>query len=155
VPGKLVLRSEAPTDAPFLRSLFATSRASTFEPAQLSDEGLTRLLHMQFEAQRDHYARHYPEARSWLLVEDGEAVGRLVETEETDSLLLIDLAVAPAARRRGLATWMIGVLAEKARAGGVPLRCHVDPINDAVQMYARLGFTVTGDEGGSLVLELH
>ena len=49
---------------------------------------------------------------------------------------------------------MIGTLAQKARADGLPLRCHVDPNNDARQMYDRLGFTLTGYEGGSLVLEL-
>jgi GNAT superfamily N-acetyltransferase len=154
VPGILSLRPAAPDDAPFLRWLFATSRAGRFESAQLSEEGLAQLLDLQFEAQRRHYALHYPEAGSWLLVEDEEPVGRLVETPRTDHLLLIDLAVAPSARRRGLATWMIGTLARKARADGLPLRCHVDPSNDALQMYFRLGFTVTGDEGGNLVLEL-
>ena len=109
---------------------------------------------MQFEAQRRHYARHYPKASSWVLVEDGDPVGRLIESRETDHLLLMDLAVAPAARRRGLATWMIGELAQKARADGFPLRCQVDPNNEAREMYARLGFAVIGHEGGSLVLEL-
>jgi GNAT superfamily N-acetyltransferase len=149
-----LLRPAGPADTPFLRWLFATSRSDSFEAAQLSEEGLTQLLDMQFEAQRRHYARHYPEARSWLLVEDGEPVGRLFEDPGTDVLLLIDVAVAPSARRRGLASWMIGALAQKARAYGSPLRCHVDPNNDALQMYARLGFTVTGYEGGNLVLEL-
>jgi ribosomal protein S18 acetylase RimI-like enzyme len=143
-----------PADTPFLQWLFATSRSGGFESAQLSEEGLTQLLDMQYEAQRRHYSVHYPEARSWLLVEDGEPVGRLIEVPATDHLLLIDLAVAPSARRRGLATWMIGELTQKARADGVPLRCHVDPNNDAWQMYVRLGFTVIGSEGGSMVLEL-
>jgi len=154
VPGNLALRPEVPTDTPFLRWLFASSRSSNFESALLSEEGLAQLLDMQFEAQRRHYARHYPKARSWLLVEVGEPVGRLIETSETDHLLLIDLAVAPSARRRGLATWMIGELAQKARADGLPLRCHVDPSNDALGLYTRLGFTKLGSEGGSLVLEL-
>jgi ribosomal protein S18 acetylase RimI-like enzyme len=154
VPGNLLLRLEASADTPFLRWLFATSRSGSFETAQLSEEGLAQLLDMQYEAQRRHYARHYPEARSWLLVEDGVSVGRLIETAGTDHVLLIDLAVAPAARRRGLATWMIGTLTQKARADGLPLRCHVDPNNDARHMYARLGFTVIGYEGGSMVFEL-
>jgi len=131
-----VLRPQAPADTPFLRWLFATSRSGMFETAQLSEEGLAQLLDIQFEAQRNHYARHYPEARSWLLLEDGEPVGRSIETPGTDHLLLIE------------------ALAQKARADGLPLRCHVDPNNDARQMYTRLGFTVIGHEGGSLVLEL-
>ena len=147
MPGNLLLRPTVPADTPFLRWLFATSRTGGFESAHLSGEGLTQLLDMQYEAQRRHYAGHYPEARSWLLVEDGEPVGRLIEVPATDHLLLIDLAVAPSARRRGLATWMIGELTQKARADGVPLRCHVDPNNDAWQMYVRLGFTVIGSEG--------
>lgn len=154
MPGNLLLRLAAPADAPFLRWLFATNRSGSFETAQLSEEGLTQLLDMQFEAQCGHYARHYPDARSWLLVEDGESVGRLIETTETDHVLLIDLGVAPSARRRGLATWMIGTLTQKARADGLPLRCHVDPNNDARRLYARLGFTVIGYEGGSMVFEL-
>jgi ribosomal protein S18 acetylase RimI-like enzyme len=155
VPRDLALRPEEPKDTAFLRSLFATSRSGTFEAAQLNEEALTALLDMQFEAQRRHYAGYYPEARSWLLVEDGEPVGRLIEAAEPDHLLLIDLAVAPSARRRGLATWMIGTVAQKARADGVPVMCHVDPNNDAaLRLYTGLGFTVTGDEAGSLVLEL-
>lgn len=154
MPGNLLLRLAVPADIPFLRWLFATSRSGGFESAQLGEEGLTQLLDMQFEAQRRHYARHYPKARSWVLVEDGEPAGRLIEARGADHLLLIDLAVAPSARRRGLATWMIGALTQKARADGLPLRCHVDPTNDARQMYVRLGFTVIGYEGGSMIVEL-
>ncbi len=150
----LELRPATPADSPFLRSLFATSRPAELHLVQLGEEGLTRLLDMQFEAQRRHYAVHYPDARSWLLLEDGEPAGRMLEAQGKDHLLLIDLAVVPAARRRGLATWMIHTLAETARTARLPLRCHVDPRNDAVQLYDRLGFTVMGDEGGSLLLEL-
>ena len=149
-----MLRPAAPADVPFLRWLFATSRSGSLESAQLSQEELTQLLDMQFEAQRRHYDQHYPEAGSWVLVEDGDPVGRLIESRQTDHLLLMDVAVAPSARRRGLATWMIEELARKARADGFPLRCQVDPNNEARAMYDRLGFTVIGSEGGSLVLEL-
>ena len=147
--GETVWRETALPGAVFARVASSHIRIGTFQffAARGDLEGIRILV--------DHVAaRHYPEARSWLLLEDGEPVGRSIETPGTDHLLLIDLMVAPSARRRGLATWMIEALAQKARADGLPLRCHVDPNNDARQMYTRLGFTVIGHEGGSLVLEL-
>ena len=150
----LSLRPAAPGDDAFLRSLFAVTRSAPFEAAGLDPDSVERLLDLQFEAQRRHYSHHYPQSRRWVLLEDGLAVGRLTEVAQDDHLLLLDLAVDPAARRRGLATWMIEQLLRRARATGVPLRCHVDPGNPARTLYDRLGFTVVGHDGADLLLEL-
>lgn len=56
------------------------------------------------------------------------------------------LAVYPRYRRRGIASSLLGAMAERARAAGLPLGLLVDKTNpDAERMYTAIGFEYVGD----------
>jgi ribosomal protein S18 acetylase RimI-like enzyme len=100
---------------------------------------------MQTAAQRAGYAASFPEARDFVIVDEGgDAVGRLLLDETPSRARVVDLAVHPTAQRRGVATAALRDL--MTRVPVVELR--VDRTNHrAIALYEHLGFAVvTADD---------
>ena len=154
MPEELRLRRVEPADEVELRAIFAASRSEQFDAAELTSEALRTILDIQFEAQRRHYAHHYPDAEYLVLLNATTPAGRLIIERHRDELLLVDILVDPSWRGRGLGTWALHHVVAEARGLGLPVRCHVDPTNPARRLYERLGFVVIGQDGVDLRLEL-
>jgi len=76
---------------------------------------------------------------------DGGAVGFTLVRTVMDEAELLLLAVAPAARRRGVGGALLrAAIAEAEMAGVTRLHLEVRANNDAVQLYRRHGFTQQG-----------
>jgi ribosomal protein S18 acetylase RimI-like enzyme len=72
--------------------------------------------------------------------------GRLWLDEGDDRLHILDIALLPAWRGRGLGTRCLQALAEAA--GQRPLSIHVEIHNPARRLYERLGFVAEGEPLG-------
>jgi ribosomal protein S18 acetylase RimI-like enzyme len=70
-----------------------------------------------------------------------------------EELRIIDLALLPEFRGRGVATSLLGSLIREAAGLGLPLRIHVERFNPALRLYERLGFRLVADRGVYLFLE--
>ena len=83
-------------------------------------------------------------------LEDGEGpAGRLVLDRRPGELRVVDLSIAPRARRRGLARALLLALQQEAREGGHSLSLRVRADNAAARsLYAGLGFEAGGAERG-------
>ncbi len=68
-------------------------------------------------------------------------VGRLYLARLTDEIRIVDIAIMPEHRGRGIASRLLSpdVIAE-AEAAGLPVRLHVEHWNRARHLYERLGF---------------
>jgi ribosomal protein S18 acetylase RimI-like enzyme len=110
-------------------------------------EGIARY---QQGLQRDAYAQACQQAEEWI-VEDGEGpAGRLVLDRRPDGLRVVDLSIAPRARRRGHARAVLLALQDEAGERGQALALRVRADNTAARaLYAALGFTTLHDEGAS------
>ena len=94
------------------------------------------------------YANDWPSIENWVIEVDGEPVGVVRFSEETDTLYVRDLQVRESCRRAGLGAWAISEVKEEARARGLQvLRLKVAPENPARRLYERLGFVDNGAEG--------
>ncbi len=138
-------RPETEADGPFLLALFAACQETAFgqAPAFASlDPGLRTLLAQQgFAGQRATYRARYPDARFDLIVQDGARVGRIVTDRRADALALVDLAVVPERRGRGIGTAVIRAVLAEAGAAGLAVTLSVGRDNrDAIRLYERLGF---------------
>jgi ribosomal protein S18 acetylase RimI-like enzyme len=133
--------------------MYVAGRAGEFDGLALPHQQLADLLHMQFEAQRLHYEVHYPDAEHSLVLLGETPVGRMTVQYSRHELHLIDIAILPLFRRRGIATSLLEGLMADARERGVPVRLFVDPANPARNLYERLGFNVTGREGVDLQMQ--
>jgi ribosomal protein S18 acetylase RimI-like enzyme len=134
------LRPVTPADQPFLLALFASTRDDL---AQLDADAATlqQLLQMQCSAQQRHYARHYPHAQgSLVLAQDGTPIGQLLVERSVRQILLVDISLLPASRRRGIGTQLVRALMEECSLQAIPLRLNVALGNPAARLYGRLGF---------------
>ena len=89
-------------------------------------------------------------ARCWVMREDGRVVAYLCLWEIADELHVTNVAVLPAARRRGLArTLLRGVLDDSRGRGFRTVALEVRPSNEhALALYDSLGFRVVGRRRG-------
>ena len=151
--GDVALRPEGPQDVTLLRELYASTRAAEMAAWPWDDARKNAFLRMQFEAQKQHYHRAYPEAAFQIIVVDGRPAGRLYVQHRDDEVLLIDISLLPAYRDRGIGSELLRTLLAEASRLGRCVRLHVERHSAARRLYERLGFRELADEGIYLLLE--
>jgi ribosomal protein S18 acetylase RimI-like enzyme len=153
-PQGHTFRPIRPEDHDFLRRLYASTREE--ELATVADwtaDQKEAFLRQQFEAQHAHYQKYYPEASFGLILEDGEPVGRLYVSRWEREIRLVDIALVPAARGRGLGTALLGELLAEGEASGKAVSIHVERFNPALRLYRRLGFREIEEKGPYFLME--
>ncbi|MEZ5594484.1 MAG: GNAT family N-acetyltransferase [Gammaproteobacteria bacterium] len=108
---------------------------------------------MQFRAQHAHYQTHYPSARFDLILQNRQAIGRLYLDQWDDEYRLIDIALLPEHRNKGLGTQLLHDILAQAASQGKAVRIHVEHFNPALRLYQRLGFRQLEDKGVYLFME--
>lgn len=149
----LRLRAATADDQPFLRRVYASTRAEELAMAPWSDEEKERFLDLQFRAQHAWYHERYAGAEFWVIEEAGEAVGRLYLCRLQDEIRLMDIALLPDWRGRGIGAHYLRQLMAEAAEAGKPLRVHVEVFNRALSFYQGLGFRLLENRGVYLFLE--
>jgi ribosomal protein S18 acetylase RimI-like enzyme len=143
---RVSVRPAQASDAPFLARLYAATRDDVLQlpvPRAVAD-GIIR--HQQ-QLQAQDYAARYP-AACHLLLECGEvALGRLVLNRAEGEIRVVDLAIAPEARRRGHARALLHALQQQAGEDGCVLTLRVRRDNRAAYaLYAAMGFELAGGD---------
>jgi ribosomal protein S18 acetylase RimI-like enzyme len=141
-------RAVAPHDDPYLRALFADSRDDLL---LLPPEVREPLIDMQFEAQRRQIAAAHPDAVHEVLVVDGADVGRLIVAQSADAAHIVDITIARASRRQGIATAVLQeVIAVSNRA--ITLRVWSGNM-PARRLYEQVGFVPRHTDAGYVAME--
>lgn len=137
-------------DLPWLRDLYASTRAEEMAPVPWPDAAKRAFLDQQFELQYRHYLVHYGGADFLAVEQDGHGpVGRFYLQRTTPEHLLVDISLFPSLRGSGIGTALIRQSQQDAAALGRGMRLHVLEINrDARRLYERLGFGTEGHQGG-------
>ena len=115
-----------------------------------SDEQRTAFCDAQWSTRRAAYRSAYPSARDEIVQLDAIPVGRLLVEDAGDVMHVIDVALVPEARGRGLGARLLADLQAAARAQGRHVDLYVDPSSPARRLYERLGFAVVAEQGLSL-----
>lgn len=143
-PGVVTLRPETPEDEAFRLALFRASRGPGWNQIALPPDMLTTIMTQQFLAQTQGYRADYPDARLEIIMVDGIDVGRMATDRRADALHLIDIAMTPPWRGRGVGAAILRGLMDEAQAQGLPLTLQVARDNFAAQrLYHRLAFVAT------------
>jgi ribosomal protein S18 acetylase RimI-like enzyme len=148
----LLLRTATEADLAFLRQLYATTRT------ELSvvpwDEATKRsFVEHQFAAQDAGYRHQHPDARFDVVEVDGEPAGRLIVDRREDAIHIVDIALLPEFRGRGIGTQLLRSLIEEAAMRRRKASIMSERTNAALRLYLRLGFTPVADDGVYLTLE--
>lgn len=136
------------SDLPFLRALYASTRADEMAQTGWSAGHIEAFLNQQFEAQHKFYLEHFGGADFDLILgEDGEPIGRLYLEERDDEFRIIDIALVAACRGKGIGGKLLQEILDRAFAAGKAVRIHVEQYNPAMRLYVRLGFKKVEEQG--------
>ena len=153
MPAGIALRPAREDDAEFLYRVYASTRTDELAVVPWSVEQKEAFLRMQFHAQHTDYHRNFPDAAFLIVESNHEAIGRVYLDRRHDEFRVVDIALLPERRGRGLgAALMRNVMAEAA-AEMLPVRIHVERFNPAQRLYERLGFRRIGDTGVYYLME--
>ncbi len=143
---KVRARRAEEADEDFIRSVFYAARAPEFEVAGISGEQLDVLLAQQYSAMRAYYRETLPGTVYEILELGGEAIG-YEATRIGEEIHLIDIALLPEFRNRGIGTERLMRLQSMGKESVQPVILSVEIFNPAKRLYERLGFTVTEEAG--------
>ena len=137
--GPLHLRPECDDDRGFRYQLFCDSRQPEF--ALLPPPVYQQVMAHQFHAQTVGYRGQFPQARFDIIELAGERIGRIVVDRSGTMMHIVDQAIVPTLRGRGIGTAIMRALMDEAQAAGLPVRLEVASENDpSFRLYQRLGF---------------
>jgi len=149
----IALRDVAPEDEALLREIYACARARELAMVSWSNEQREAFLRFQFDAQDSYYRSQYPEASYRLILDDGEAVGRLYVFKDAAEIRILDITVLPQYRNTGIGSSLIRELLADADRSGKPVTIWVEQFNPSQTLFQRLGFAKIQDDGYSDLLE--
>jgi ribosomal protein S18 acetylase RimI-like enzyme len=151
---EIALRPARPDDTPFLHEVYASTRAEELAGVPWDDATRIAFLRTQAELQDADYRRRHPSADFLVVVADGADAGRLYRVLLGDAeLRLLDLALLPAWRGRGIGSRLVEELAEDCRLLGRLLSLHVEHHNPARRLYERAGLVAVAEDGVTVRME--
>lgn len=150
---KISFRVITPEDECFLYQVYASTRERELALLEWDEKEKDRFLKMQFAAQHQHYQKHFPEARFEIVTFNQHPIGRLYVDYREDEIRIIDIALLPGFRRKGIGTKLLRDLLEKATQDSLPVRIHVEPDNPAMNLYKSLKFQKVLEHGPYILME--
>lgn len=147
------LRPATVDDTEFLAAVYAATRMVELEATDWDDAQKADFCRMQFTAQDSHYRQHYPTAEFSVIEVSGIPVGRLYVDRWKNEIRIMDIAILPEHRGKGIGSRLLPGLKQEAADSGRSLSIHVERFNPALRLYERLGFRMTEDKGVYFLLE--
>jgi ribosomal protein S18 acetylase RimI-like enzyme len=151
------LRWTTESDGVFLRELYAWSRAEELALVAWPEGAKSAFLDSQFALQHRHFVQYFADAEFLILAYKNEPIGRLYVSREKEDWLVIDIALMPTYRGKGLGGALLTQLlaaAERSEARSVAL--HVERRNvRAHKLYRKLGFRDESVEGFHQLMRWH
>jgi ribosomal protein S18 acetylase RimI-like enzyme len=148
----VILRPATAADEDFLFTLYCSTRIEemalwNWPPAQRE-----AFLKMQFKARQHSYQAQSPHAENQLVQLKHQPIGRLLVARSQAEIDLMDIALLPEFRQKGIGTTLLRGLLNEASAAKQNVRLQVVVSNPAAHLYARLGFSKIGSD--ELYLEM-
>jgi ribosomal protein S18 acetylase RimI-like enzyme len=147
------LRPETDDDILFLMRLYASTREQELASVPWPAEQKQAFLASQFQAQRHHYRTYIEGCAFDVLEHRGVPAGRLYLEVRQTRLHVVDIALLPEWRGKGLGTAILTALQAAGRASGKGVGIFVEKFNPALRLYRRLGFTDVADHEVYLEME--
>lgn len=149
----VVLRSVEVTDRAFLVELYRSTRATELALFPFDGAMLDAFVAQQFDAQDRAWAADRPSTTRSVVLVDGRPGGRLYVDRTADEVRVVDVALLPEHRGRGVGTALLQQVIRDADAAALPVTLHVERHNPAGGLYCALGFQVVEDLGVHLRME--
>ena len=149
IPKQLEVTTRAVNDddAMLLFELYASSRADELSRSGWATPQQRSFFRMQAQNQELYFQRHYDHLDRRTICINGFSAGRLLVDRPSHAITIIDLALLPAFRGRGVGSLLIRCLLEEAVEQDLPV--HVDLAKGSASLATceRLGFRYADDLG--------
>ena len=150
----VTLRPVTPEDEAFLFEVYAAGRQEELAQVPWDDAQKKAFLTFQFNAQHQHYQSEFADANFHVILDDSAPVGRLYVDRRADEIRILDIALLPEHRGRGIGGALLGALLAEAEAAGKPVRIFVEShLSRTQRLLERLGFEQVEDRGVSVLME--
>ena len=153
VSQAVTLRPVTAEDEGFLYSVYASTREAELADVDWTEEDKAAFLWQQFEAQARHYREQYDGAAYHVIEVDDRPVGRLYVARRADEIRIMDIALLPENRRRGIGTGLLRELLDEGARTGKWVTVHVEQFYPARGLYERLGFRWARDVGVYVLMQ--
>jgi ribosomal protein S18 acetylase RimI-like enzyme len=127
-------------DGEFLFRVYASTRHEELAVTGWDESRVEAFLRMQFGLQHTQYLQNYPGASFDIVIIDGMSAGRLYVDRAEDGIRIIDIALLPEFRGRGIGGRIMRGLVGEADAKGLAMSLHVEMNNPVRDLYMSLGF---------------
>jgi ribosomal protein S18 acetylase RimI-like enzyme len=143
----LAVRPAGPQDEPFLYDLYFAVRGPEFAQAPISQAQRVALIEMQFRTQMGAYAAAYPNSCYHIVLLDSRPIGRLWVARQDEAYHLVDIAIHPEVRSKGIGTALIQRLQADAQQAKLPIQSIVFRFNPgSLRFHRRLGFRMVRED---------
>lgn len=142
---RISFRKVSPSDNAFLYQLYASTRID-IAICSIPESQKRQLIRMQFAAQTQHYKQFFRSADFLIVMSGRTPVGRLYVHRTSDEIRVIDIALMPEFRGKGIGTQLLADLLDEARIADKPVRLHVEKMDRAIRLYERLGFKIIAEK---------
>lgn len=140
-------------DTEFLFRVYASTRED-FNLLPVDAAQKETLLRMQFTAQLQTFQSQFRDTGNSIVLLDEQPVARLWVDENAEEVRIVDFAVLPEFRNRGIGSQVVKSVMDRASRTGKPLRHRVMKTNhNAIQFQLGMGYAITGDDGLYLSME--
>lgn len=152
--GLLQLRPERDDDEAFRYHLFCESRTKEWDAVRANAVLFEQLMQHQFRAQTEGYRSQFPDARFDIVELSRRSIGRIVVDRPGTMIHVVDLAIVPSLRNRGIGTAIMQSVIDEAQRSDVAIKLYVSSANDpSLRLYLRLGFVPIVSDPAYILLE--
>jgi ribosomal protein S18 acetylase RimI-like enzyme len=126
--------------------LYCSSRAEELSGWGWRPDQQEAFLKIQFNNRQQSYRSQFPQAEWNIIQLRDEPIGRLLVSRNPTEILLVDIALLPEHRNRGIGTRMLQRLQAEAGTSKRKVSLHVLKSNPAQHLYARMGFQKVSED---------
>jgi ribosomal protein S18 acetylase RimI-like enzyme len=150
---EVALRPATQADREFLIGVYGSVRAEELVQVAWTDTQQDAFVRMQFDVQDRQYRAANPDASFDVVEVDGRPAGRLYVDRRVDDIRIVEIALLPELRGRGIGSRLIRGLLDEAADSGRRVSLHVEVHNRAADLYTRLGFVPVAERGVHRLME--
>ena len=144
--GRISLRSASASDGDFLLQVYSSTRQEEVAAWGWSPAQQLSFLGMQYEIRKRGYAAAYPSAETSIVLVGDAPAGSMIISRGSGEIRLVDIALLPEFRNRGIGENLIRRLISEAARLQSSVRLSVLRGNRAAHLYGKLGFATTGGD---------
>lgn len=147
------LRPVEEEDNLFIISVYRSTREKELSYTNWPEVQKQAFILMQSTAQHAEYKKNFPGAQFQIILYNKKKAGRFYTWENELEIRLIDIAMLPSFRGKGIGTTLLKQLIEKADRLQKKVSLHVEPDNPALKLYERMGFVYIKTNGRHFYME--